>query len=408
MALAQDVDPNQFTGLTGWVASVIDSLGAVGVALLVALESIIPPIPSEIVLAMAGYLSAEGRFNVVFIVLAATVGSLLGALVLYWLGAALGEERLKRWLDHIPLVDLQDLEKADRWFERHGRWAVLIGRVVPVVRSLVSVPAGANRMPLGEFILLTTLGSGVWNALIVGAGFTLGSRWEDVDRYSSWFNYAIFAVFGFMIVSWAVKKVRRRRGRAGGGAARGRPAPPAGRVGHQAAPTRDVAPGEQGELLIRGPQVFAGYWNRPDETAKVMTPDGFFKSGDIGTMDERGYTTIVDRKKDMILVSGFNVYPNELEAVVSMHPKVLEVAAVGVPHENSGEAVKLFVVRKDESLTERELFDYCARNLTGYKKPKYIEFRAELPKTNVGKILRRELRDEAAKKVEARGERQPA
>ncbi|ATO16655.1 DedA family protein [Micromonospora sp. WMMA2032] len=213
MALAQDVDPNQFTGLTGWVASVIDSFGAVGVALLVALESIIPPIPSEIVLAMAGYLSAEGRFNVLLIVLAATVGSLLGALVLYWLGAALGEDRLKRWLDHIPLVDLEDLEKADRWFERHGRWAVLIGRVVPVVRSLVSIPAGANRMPLGEFVLLTTLGSGVWNALIVGAGFTLGSRWKDVDRYSQWFNYAIFAVFGVMIVSWAVKKVRRRRAR---------------------------------------------------------------------------------------------------------------------------------------------------------------------------------------------------
>ena len=213
MALAQNVDPNQFTGLTWWVASVIDAWGAVGVALLVALESIIPPIPSEIVLAMAGYLSAEGRFNVVVIVLAATAGSLLGALVLYWLGAALGEDRLKRWLDHIPLVDLEDLEKADRWFERHGRWAVLIGRVVPVVRSLVSIPAGANRMPLGEFVLLTTLGSGVWNTLIVGAGFLLGSRWEDVDRYSQWFNYAIFAVFGVMIVSWAVKKVRRRRAR---------------------------------------------------------------------------------------------------------------------------------------------------------------------------------------------------
>ncbi|MFI2709634.1 DedA family protein [Micromonospora sp. NPDC018662] len=213
MALAQNVDPNQFTGLTGWVASVIDAWGAIGVALLVALESIIPPIPSEIVLAMAGYLSAEGRFNVVVIVLAATAGSLLGALVLYWLGAALGEDRLKRWLDHIPLVDLEDLEKADRWFERHGRWAVLIGRVVPVVRSLVSIPAGANRMPLGEFVLLTTLGSGVWNTLIVGAGFLLGSRWEDVDRYSQWFNYAIFAVFGVMIVSWAVKKVRRRRAR---------------------------------------------------------------------------------------------------------------------------------------------------------------------------------------------------
>ncbi|MFG1657475.1 DedA family protein [Micromonospora chersina] len=213
MALAQNVDPHQFTGLTGWVASVIDSFGAVGVALLVALESIIPPIPSEVVLAMAGYLAAEGRFNVVFIVLAATAGSLLGALVLYWLGAALGEERLKRWLDHIPLVDRDDLEKADRWFERHGRWAVLIGRVVPVVRSLVSVPAGANRMPLGEFVLLTTLGSGVWNALIVGAGFALGSRWERVNQYSDWFNYAIFAVFAVMIVSWVVKKVRRRRAR---------------------------------------------------------------------------------------------------------------------------------------------------------------------------------------------------
>ena len=213
MALAQNVDPNQFSGLTGWVASVIDSLGAFGVAVLVALESIIPPIPSEIVLAMAGYLSSQGRFNVVLIVLAATAGSLVGALVLYWLGAALGEERLKRWLDHIPLVDRDDLEQADRWFERHGRWAVLIGRVVPVVRSLVSIPAGANRMPLGEFVLLTTLGSGVWNALIVGLGFALGSQWEQVDRYSQWFNYAIFAVFAVMIVSWVAKKIRRRRAR---------------------------------------------------------------------------------------------------------------------------------------------------------------------------------------------------
>ena len=213
MALAQNVDPNQFSGLTGWVAGVIDSMGALGVALLVALESIIPPIPSEIVLAMAGYLSAEGRFNVVLIVLAATAGSLVGALVLYWLGRALGEERLKRWLDHIPLVDRDDLEQADRWFERHGRWAVLFGRVVPVVRSLVSIPAGANRMPLGEFILLTTVGSGVWNALIVGLGFALGSQWQQVDKYSHWFNYAIFLVFGIMIASWVTKKVRKRRAR---------------------------------------------------------------------------------------------------------------------------------------------------------------------------------------------------
>ncbi len=151
--------------------------------------------------------------------------------------------------------------------------------------------------------------------------------------------------------------------------------------------------GQPGEIAIRGPQVMAGYWQRPDETAKVMTPDGFFKSGDIGIMDENGYTRIVDRKKDMIIVSGFNVYPNEIEGVVAMHPGVLECAAVGVVDERAGEAVKLFVVRKDPALTEADLMEYCRQQLTGYKKPKYIEFRDELPKTNVGKILRRELRD---------------
>ena len=151
--------------------------------------------------------------------------------------------------------------------------------------------------------------------------------------------------------------------------------------------------GQPGEIAIRGPQVMAGYWQRPDETAKVMTPDGYFKSGDIGVMDEQGYIRIVDRKKDMIIVSGFNVYPNEIEGVVAMHPGVLECAAVGVVDERAGEAVKLFVVRKDPALTEADLMEYCRQQLTGYKKPKYIEFRDELPKTNVGKILRRELRD---------------
>ena len=156
--------------------------------------------------------------------------------------------------------------------------------------------------------------------------------------------------------------------------------------------------GQTGEIGIRGPQVMAGYWNRPDETAKVMTADGFFKSGDVGVMDENGYVKIVDRKKDMILVSGFNVYPNELEEVIMAHPGVLECAVVGVPDEHSGEAVKVFVVRKDPALNAEQLMDYCKQEFTGYKKPKYIEFRDELPKTNVGKILRRALRDEQQQK----------
>ncbi|MGK5017201.1 MULTISPECIES: long-chain fatty acid--CoA ligase [unclassified Janthinobacterium] len=157
---------------------------------------------------------------------------------------------------------------------------------------------------------------------------------------------------------------------------------------------KEVPLGQTGEIAIRGPQVMTGYWNRPDETAKVMTPDGYFKSGDVGIMDERGYVKIVDRKKDMILVSGFNVYPNEVEAVIAAHPGVLECACVGVPDEHSGEAVKVFVVRKDPNLTQAVLAAYCKEQFTGYKRPKYIEFRDELPKTNVGKILRRALRDE--------------
>ena len=151
--------------------------------------------------------------------------------------------------------------------------------------------------------------------------------------------------------------------------------------------------GAAGEICIRGPQVMAGYWQRPDETAKVMTDDGFFKSGDIGVMDERGYVKLVDRKKDMILVSGFNVYPNEVEDVVAKLPGVYEVAAVGVPDPHSGEAVKLYIVKRDPALTDQDVLAFCKTQLTGYKRPKLIEFRADLPKSNVGKILRRELRD---------------
>jgi len=155
----------------------------------------------------------------------------------------------------------------------------------------------------------------------------------------------------------------------------------------------EVAPGQAGEIAIKGPQVMAGYWQRPDETAKAMTADGYFKSGDIGVMDERGYFKVVDRKKDMILVSGFNVYPNEIEDVVAQIPGVLECAAVGVPDERTGETVKLFIVKKDEALTEDAVRTFCRANLTGYKQPRAIEFRTELPKSPVGKILRRELRD---------------
>ena len=154
----------------------------------------------------------------------------------------------------------------------------------------------------------------------------------------------------------------------------------------------DVATGQPGEICIRGPQVMAGYWQRPDETALVMTSDGYFKSGDVGVMDECGYVKIVDRKKDMILVSGFNVYPTEIEQVVSLHPGVLECAAIGVPDDKSGEVVKLFVVKRDAALSEEDIVGYCRDNFTAYKRPRNIEFRDELPKSNVGKILRRELR----------------
>ena len=159
---------------------------------------------------------------------------------------------------------------------------------------------------------------------------------------------------------------------------------------------RDVPPGEPGELLIRGPQVMPGYWQRPDATEEVLK-QGWLSTGDIVTVDEQGFLRIVDRKKDMILVSGFNVYPNEIEEVLMQHPKVLEAAAIGVPSESSGEAVKVCVVRKDPSLTQEELQAHCRRHLTGYKVPRIIEFRDELPKSNVGKILRRALRDEHLK-----------
>ena len=206
-----EADLGELGGLTGWVAGVIEALGAAGVGLLVALENLVPPIPSEIVLSMAGYLASAGKVNVVLVAIAATAGSVLGALALYWLGHALGEDRLRRWLDRIPLVDADDLDTADRWFDKHENGAVLFGRMAPVVRSLVSIPAGANGMPLGRFTLFTTIGSGVWNCLFIGAGYALGSRWQQVERYGHWFDYAIGAFFVLAIGGWVVKKVRKRR-----------------------------------------------------------------------------------------------------------------------------------------------------------------------------------------------------
>jgi len=213
MALAAEGDPRDLGGLTGWIAGVIDSLGAAGVGLLVALENLVPPIPSEIVLTMAGYLAGEGSMSLAVVIVAATAGSVVGALVLYRLGYALGEDRLKRWLDRIPLVDADDLDRADAWFERHAGRAVLVGRCVPVVRSLVSIPAGANRMPLGRFTAFTTVGSGVWNSLFVGAGFALGSRWQQVEAYARWFDYAILALVVVSAAAWVVRKRRRRHAR---------------------------------------------------------------------------------------------------------------------------------------------------------------------------------------------------
>ncbi len=160
---------------------------------------------------------------------------------------------------------------------------------------------------------------------------------------------------------------------------------------------KEVELGERGEIVIKGPQVMDGYWENPKATKESMTKDGYFKSGDVGVMDKKGYLKIVDRIKDMILVSGFNVYPNEIEEVATSHPGISEAAVVGVPDKKTGEAVMLFAIRKDQSVTEEELRKYCKGKLAGYKKPQFVEFRDDLPRTNVGKVLRRELRDEAVK-----------
>lgn len=204
-------DQRELGGLVGWVLDVIEALGAVGVGLLVALESVFPPIPSEVVLPLAGFLAGQGRMSFAAVVAAATAGSLAGALVLYWLGAALGTDRLERLAERVPLMDRRDVRRADAWMARHGSSAVLLGRMVPGVRSLVSIPAGVRRMPLWRFSLLTTAGSAVWNVLFVSLGFLLGEQWTQVGEYSDLLNYLVVGALALAVSLVAARRLRRRR-----------------------------------------------------------------------------------------------------------------------------------------------------------------------------------------------------
>ncbi|MCV2490121.1 DedA family protein [Geodermatophilus sp. YIM 151500] len=216
--LAAASDPG---GITGFLFDAIDALGPVGVGLSILLETVIPPIPSEVILPLAGYLVQTGRESLLPVFLFATLGSLLGALALYWLGRALGPKRSRWVLDRMPLVDAEDVDKAWHWFERHGRSAVFFGRLVPIVRSFISVPAGVVGMPLPQFVLYTTLGSGLWNALLIGGGMLLGTQYQLVERYVGVLDYLIVAAvvgsIAFLVVR-RFRKVRTQRQGPGSGA----------------------------------------------------------------------------------------------------------------------------------------------------------------------------------------------
>lgn len=207
---AASADP-QLTGLAGWVVDVVDALGPLGVGLLVALENLFPPIPSEVILPVAGYVASQGQMSLAWAIVGATVGAVVGAIALYGLGVWFGRARLRRWLDRLPLMEVEDLDRAEAWFERHGGQAVLIGRCVPIVRSLVSIPAGLERMPVPKFLLYTAIGSAVWNSALVVAGYALGSQWEDVGHYSDYINYAVYAVVAVLVVRFVWTRLRRRR-----------------------------------------------------------------------------------------------------------------------------------------------------------------------------------------------------
>jgi membrane protein DedA with SNARE-associated domain len=205
------MQPLELTGLLGWAEQVITALGEWGVGLLVLLETVFPPLPSEVILPLAGFLSASGAIDLVLVVLTATAGAWAGALLLYALGARLGLERSVRWLARLPLVDREDFERAAAWFDRHGRSSIFFGRLIPGVRSLISLPAGAARMPLVTFTLFTVAGSGLWNSLLIGLGAALGSQYAVVEQYAQLLDYAVYAVLALLVGGLALRSIRRRR-----------------------------------------------------------------------------------------------------------------------------------------------------------------------------------------------------
>ena len=213
MGLSTAAGTGELTGLSGFVADVIRRLGETGVGVLAAVETVFPPIPSEIVLPFAGYLAQRGQLSLTWVLVATTVGALVGALALYGFAARVGQERASALLARLPLVDRDDVDRASAWFARHGRSAVFVGRLVPGVRSLVSLPAGAQRMPLGRFVVYTTAGSLVWNSLLVGCGYALGTQWDTVGAYADWLDRVLIGALVLVVGALAVRRVRKRRAR---------------------------------------------------------------------------------------------------------------------------------------------------------------------------------------------------
>ena len=202
---------DELTGLAGWVADVMTALGPLGVGLLTLLETVFPPIPSEVVLPLAGFLAERGRMSLVAAVVAATAGGLLGALLLYGFARRVGEDRAAALVARVPLVDREDVDQAIAWFARHGGASVFVGRLLPGIRSLISLPAGAAAMPLGRFVVFTTAGTLLWNVLLIGAGYLLGERWQEAEQYSEWINYAVYAALAAFVAWLVARRVRKNR-----------------------------------------------------------------------------------------------------------------------------------------------------------------------------------------------------